>query len=160
MVDRALVSRDYVPWPKFRSGDSVSLDYVNRRRSQHTESACHGDRKSCLAQREISSTGCRYGCTNIADRAIRLRFGAEKPSFRTLKLRFRSTIAPIPSSVSLDYANSERGQHTESACHGDRKSCSNQREISSTGRRYGCTNIADIVTPSHLFPPLQRKKWA
>ncbi|MQM17039.1 hypothetical protein Taro_050004 [Colocasia esculenta] len=35
---------------------SVSLDYVNRWRGQHTESTCHGDRKSCSAQHEISST--------------------------------------------------------------------------------------------------------
>ncbi|MQM22046.1 hypothetical protein Taro_055094 [Colocasia esculenta] len=62
-------------------------------------------------------------------------------------------------SVSLDYANRWRGQHMELTCHDDRKSCSAQHEISSTGRRYGCTNIVDIVTPSRLFSPLQRKNW-
>ncbi|MQM09802.1 hypothetical protein Taro_042681 [Colocasia esculenta] len=61
-------------------------------------------------------------------------------------------ITPFPrffgTSVSLDYANRWRGSHTNSACHGDRKLCSTRRENSSPGRRYGCTNIADIVTPS------------
>ncbi|MQL82268.1 hypothetical protein Taro_014733, partial [Colocasia esculenta] len=28
-----------------------------------------------------------------------------------------------------------------------------------SGRGYGCSNIADIVTPSSLFPPLQPKNW-
>ncbi|MQL85179.1 hypothetical protein Taro_017696 [Colocasia esculenta] len=72
-------------------------------------------------------------------------------------------ISPIPrfsdSSASLDYANRWWGQHTESAYHGDRKSCSTRLEISTPGRKYGCTNIADIGTPSGLFPPLQRKNW-
>ncbi|MQL99048.1 hypothetical protein Taro_031762 [Colocasia esculenta] len=61
------------------------------------------------------------------------------------------TIYPIPrfsgNSASLDYANRWRGQHTESAYHGDRKSSSTRLEISTPSRRYGCTNIADIVTP-------------
>ncbi|MQL75140.1 hypothetical protein Taro_007537, partial [Colocasia esculenta] len=64
----------------------------------------------------------------------------------------KPTISMIPrfsgSSASLDYANRWRGQHMESAYHGDRKSCSTRIEISTPGRRYGCTNIADIVTPS------------
>ncbi|MQL88253.1 hypothetical protein Taro_020820 [Colocasia esculenta] len=86
----------------------------------------------------------------------RLQFGIRAST----RLRFWLTISPIlrfsVSSLSLDYANRWRGQHTESACHGDRKSCSAQHEISSTGRRYGCPNIVDIVTSSRLFPPLHQ----
>ncbi|MQL68573.1 hypothetical protein Taro_000827 [Colocasia esculenta] len=248
------------------SGSSISLDYANHWRGQHTESACHDDRKSCSTQHEISSTGRRYGCTNIADivtpsrlfpplrrkeLAITFRPGIRIAYVTTIRNRHSETVdrelvsrdsvpwvkfprgaygctniadivtPPVYShpfsertghnfppehrnrlcdhnsestlrdgrqgvgfagfrsvgkipprsvctstpivvplgSVSLDYANRWRGQHTESACHGDRKSCSAQHEISSTGRRYGCTNIADIVTPSCLFPPLQRKNW-
>ncbi|MQM22843.1 hypothetical protein Taro_055900 [Colocasia esculenta] len=55
---------------------------------------------------------------------------------------------PSDSSASLDYANRWRGQHRKSAYHDDQKSCSTRLEISNPGRRYGCTNIADIVTPS------------
>ncbi|MQM00589.1 hypothetical protein Taro_033324 [Colocasia esculenta] len=61
---------------------------------------------------------------------------------------------------SLDYANRWRSPHAEPPSHSDRKSCSTQREISSPGHGYGCPNIADIVTPSDLFPPPQRKNWA
>ncbi|MQM19231.1 hypothetical protein Taro_052231 [Colocasia esculenta] len=63
-------------------------------------------------------------------------------------------------SDSLDYANHWRSQHAEPPSHSDRKSCLTRHEISSPGRGYGCPNIADIVTPSGLFPPLQRKNWA
>ncbi|MQL85919.1 hypothetical protein Taro_018440, partial [Colocasia esculenta] len=81
-------------------------------------------------------------------------FQGRKPSFRTPKLCSQSTISPFPrfsnSSVSLDYANRWRGSNTESTCHGDRKLCSTRRENSSPGRRYGCINIADIVTPSGI----------
>ncbi|MQL94798.1 hypothetical protein Taro_027444, partial [Colocasia esculenta] len=54
------------------------------------------------------------------------------------------------SNVSLDHVNLGRGGHTESASHGDRKFCSTRRKNSSLVRRYGCTNIADIIilTPS------------
>ncbi|MQM18986.1 hypothetical protein Taro_051983, partial [Colocasia esculenta] len=75
--------------------------------------------------------------------AIRRRFEVGKPSFPTPKLHFQSTISPFPrfsgSSVSLDYANSWRGNHTDSVClayanrwrvndtvsasHGDRQLC-------------------------------------
>ncbi|MQL95130.1 hypothetical protein Taro_027790, partial [Colocasia esculenta] len=51
------------------------------------------------------------------------------------------------SNVSLDHVNPGRGSHTELASHGDRKLCSTRREKSSRGRRYGCSNINDIVTP-------------
>ncbi|MQM15878.1 hypothetical protein Taro_048830 [Colocasia esculenta] len=68
-------------------------------------------------------------------------------------------ISPIPSD-SIDYANRWRSPHAEPRSHSDRKSCSTRHEISSPGRVYGCPNIADIVTPSDLFPPLQRKNWA
>ncbi|MQL88254.1 hypothetical protein Taro_020821 [Colocasia esculenta] len=86
--------------------------------------------------------------SETVDRALVSRDSVPGPKFRH------------GASVSLDYANHWRGQHTESACRGDRKLCSAQHEISSTGRRYGCPNIADIVTPSRLFPPLQQKNWA
>ncbi|MQL85907.1 hypothetical protein Taro_018439 [Colocasia esculenta] len=61
----------------------------------------------------------------------------EKPSFRTPKLRFQSTISPFPrpssSSVSFDYTNHWRGSHMKSTCHGDRKLCSTRCENSSPG---------------------------
>ncbi|MQM19965.1 hypothetical protein Taro_052981 [Colocasia esculenta] len=57
----------------------------------------------------------------ILPRAIRRHFGVQKPSFRT-------------PNDSLDYVNRWRSPHTEPACHGDRKSCSTLREISSRGR--------------------------
>ncbi|MQM22080.1 hypothetical protein Taro_055130, partial [Colocasia esculenta] len=96
----------------------------------------------------------------LLPQAIRCHFGVEKPSFRTPKLRFQPTITPIPCSDSLDYANRWRSPHAEPPNHSDRKSCSTRREISSRGRGYGCPNIADIVTPSSLFSPLQRKNYA
>ncbi|MQM15801.1 hypothetical protein Taro_048748 [Colocasia esculenta] len=139
------------PIPRF-SGNGVSLDYVNRRRGLHMESACHGNRKSCSVQREISSTGPKY-CRGACVLVLRLSY----PSGRT-RIFVRPGIgtareAPIRN-PHFDSVGTRRGQHTESACHGDRKSCSAQHEISSTGRRYGCANIADIVTPpiySHPF---------
>ncbi|MQL92115.1 hypothetical protein Taro_024733 [Colocasia esculenta] len=137
--------------PRF-SSSSVSLDYVNRWRGQHTKSAYHGDRKSCSTRLEISTPGRTYGCTNIAD--IVTPYGLFPPLQRKdwAKLSARASEPLI--STSLDYVNHWWGQHTESAYHGDRKSCSTRLEISTLGRRYGCTNIADIVTPSGLFPPL------
>ncbi|MQM23650.1 hypothetical protein Taro_056717, partial [Colocasia esculenta] len=73
--------------------------------------------------------------------AIRRRFRVEKPSFRTLKLRFKPTISSIPrffgSSDSLDYANRWRSPHAEPPNHSDRKSCSTRREISSQDGRQG-----------------------
>ncbi|MQL71893.1 hypothetical protein Taro_004186, partial [Colocasia esculenta] len=100
--------------------------------------------------------------------AIRRHFRVEKLSFRTPKLRFHPTISPFLTffggSVCLDHANCWGDLHTESTCHGDRKLCSTRHENSSPGCRYGCTNIADIVTPpvyshsisertGHNFPP-------
>ncbi|MQL83525.1 hypothetical protein Taro_016016 [Colocasia esculenta] len=54
---------------------------------------------------------------------------------------------------SLDYANRWRSPHAEPPSHNDRKSCSTRREISSPGRGYGCSNIADIVIPSVYSHP-------
>ncbi|MQL91749.1 hypothetical protein Taro_024369 [Colocasia esculenta] len=126
MVDKALVSRNSIPGPKFAPG------------------ACN---------RHLEALDVPF-----VPQAIRRHFGVEKPSFHTLKLRFYPTISPIPrffdSSDSLDYANRWRSPHAEPASHSDRKSCSTRREISSPGHGYGCPNIADIVTPSGLFPPL------
>ncbi|MQL86683.1 hypothetical protein Taro_019228 [Colocasia esculenta] len=74
---------------------------------------------------------------------------------------FNSSRHLLTSSDSLDYANRWRSPYTEPACHGDQKSCSTRREISSPdSRSYGCSNIADIVTPSSLFLPLKPKNWA
>ncbi|MQM12525.1 hypothetical protein Taro_045445, partial [Colocasia esculenta] len=58
------------------------------------------------------------------------------------------TISPIPrfssSSASLDYANRWQRQHTESAYHGDQKSCSTQLEISTPAKELGITFRQDI----------------
>ncbi|MQL99655.1 hypothetical protein Taro_032382, partial [Colocasia esculenta] len=43
-------------FPKF-SSSSVSLDYANRWRGNHTESTCHGDRKLCSTRHENSCPG-------------------------------------------------------------------------------------------------------
>ncbi|MQM19150.1 hypothetical protein Taro_052150 [Colocasia esculenta] len=59
----------------------------------------------------------------------------------------RLEISTRGSSASLDYANSWRAQHMEWAYHADWMSCSTRLEISTRARRYGCTNIADIVPP-------------
>ncbi|MQM01436.1 hypothetical protein Taro_034189 [Colocasia esculenta] len=173
-------------FPRF-SCNNVSLDHVNPGRGNHTESACHGDRKLCSTRCGNSSPDiCSRGDRNVPqvpnpESALRpgrhkvgfgdfqsgaqipLREGGrgrvdEKPSFRTLKVRFRPTISSFSrfsrSNVSLDHVNPGRGNHTESACHGDWKLCSTRCENSSPGRSYGCTNIADIVTPFGLFSPL------
>ncbi|MQM09882.1 hypothetical protein Taro_042761 [Colocasia esculenta] len=145
---------------------SDSLDYANSWRSPHAEPPSHIDRKSCSTRREISSPGHGYGCPNIADtRLPRLRESLAEPtrgaaqSHRSAVV-FNSTRDLLPSSDSLDYANHWRSPHAEPPSHFDRKSCSTRCEISSPGRGYGCPNIADIVTPSGLFPPLQQKNWA
>ncbi|MQL81454.1 hypothetical protein Taro_013936 [Colocasia esculenta] len=127
-------SRDLIP-------SSDSLDYANRWRSPHTEPACNGDRKLCSTRREISSP--ETPDAPLLPKALRRRFGVEKPSFRNLKLRFYPTISPIPrfsgSRDSLDYANRLRSPHREPACHGDRKLCSTHREISSPAKELGIT---------------------
>ncbi|MQM18152.1 hypothetical protein Taro_051139 [Colocasia esculenta] len=85
----------------------------------------------------------------LSPQAIRCHLEVEKPSFRTPKSRFQPMISPFPrfssSNVSLDYVNPGWGNHTESAGDGDRKLCSTRKENSFPGRKYGCTNIADIV---------------
>ncbi|MQM00040.1 hypothetical protein Taro_032777 [Colocasia esculenta] len=100
----------------------------------------------------------RHSETHVAHflpQVIRHHFGVEKPPFHSLKMRFQPSISSFPSNVSLDYANPWWGNHTKSDCHDDRKLCLTRRENSYPGRRYGCTNIVDIVTPSVLFPPLR-----
>ncbi|MQL68536.1 hypothetical protein Taro_000864 [Colocasia esculenta] len=42
---------------------NVSLEYVNPRRGDHTESSCHGDRKLCSTRRENSSPVKELGIT-------------------------------------------------------------------------------------------------
>ncbi|MQM23440.1 hypothetical protein Taro_056504 [Colocasia esculenta] len=44
------------PFPRF-SRCNVSLDHVNPRWGNHTDSASHGDRKLCSTQHENSSPG-------------------------------------------------------------------------------------------------------
>ncbi|MQM22574.1 hypothetical protein Taro_055628 [Colocasia esculenta] len=62
----------------------------------------------------------------------------------------------LPSSDSLDYANRWRSPHAEPPSHGDRKSFSTRRKISSPGRGYRSPNIADIVTPTVATPSITR----
>ncbi|MQM04447.1 hypothetical protein Taro_037254 [Colocasia esculenta] len=57
-VDKALVSRNSVPGPKFPPRASDSLDCANPWRSPHAEPPSHIDRKSCSTRREISSPAC------------------------------------------------------------------------------------------------------
>ncbi|MQL76817.1 hypothetical protein Taro_009217 [Colocasia esculenta] len=93
--------------PLIASGDKtsdVSLEHVNPWRSNHTESACDDDLKSCSSRIAYKTT-----------------------------IQNRHSEAPVTtyclSDVSLDHANPWRGNHTESACDGDRKSCST-RDVS------------------------------
>ncbi|MQL77792.1 hypothetical protein Taro_010210, partial [Colocasia esculenta] len=83
----------------------------------------------------------------MVDRALFFRNSVLGPKFTAE----RPTISPISrfsgSRASLDYTSRWRAQHTKSPYHGDRNSCSTRLEIYTRGRRYGCTNIADIVTP-------------
>ncbi|MQL78336.1 hypothetical protein Taro_010759 [Colocasia esculenta] len=55
-------------------------------------------------------------------------------------------ISPIPrfsgSSDSLNYANRWQSTHTDPACHGDRKSCSTRREISTPAVPFDRTQIS------------------
>ncbi|MQL82454.1 hypothetical protein Taro_014917, partial [Colocasia esculenta] len=96
----------------------------------------------------------------LSPQAIRCRFGVKKPLFRTPKLQFQPTIFPIPRfsgrSPSLDYMNRWRGQHTESAYHGDWKSCSTRLEISTPAKELGITfrpsiGIANVTTISNRY---------
>ncbi|MQL82984.1 hypothetical protein Taro_015480 [Colocasia esculenta] len=57
-VDKALVSRNSVPGPKFPPERvSDSLDYANRWRSPQAEPPSRSDRKSCSTRHKISSPG-------------------------------------------------------------------------------------------------------
>ncbi|MQL98108.1 hypothetical protein Taro_030801 [Colocasia esculenta] len=173
-VDRALVSRNSIPGPKFPLGASDSLDYANRWRTPHAEPPSHSDRKSCSNRREISSPAKELGITfrtgikiayvttirnqhsETVDKALRLprlRKSLPDPTrgaaqSQRSEVVFNLTRDLLPSSDSLDYANRWRTPNAEPPSHSDRKSCSTRHEISSPGRGYGCPNIADIVTPS------------
>ncbi|MQL81213.1 hypothetical protein Taro_013665 [Colocasia esculenta] len=61
------------------------------------------------------------------------------PEFSGVALSWCTRSKVISSSASLDYANHWRGQHTESAYHGDRKSCSTRLEISTPAKELGIT---------------------
>ncbi|MQL73673.1 hypothetical protein Taro_006015 [Colocasia esculenta] len=176
-VDKALVSWNSVSGPKFPPG-TFPVRRPNSSpaaRSQAADVIAYGHRfaQTGITFRSIIGIAYKTPIRNrhsealddpLVRQARRRRFGVEKPSFRTPKLRFEPTISPIPrffgSNDSFDYANHWRSPHAELPSHSDRKSCSTRREISSPGHEYGCPNIADIVTPSGLFPPLQRKNWA
>ncbi|MQM15177.1 hypothetical protein Taro_048111 [Colocasia esculenta] len=130
---------------------SDSLDYANRWR-------CH------TRSRPVIAIGSRVqlDARSPPQRLPRLRESLAVPTrgptqSQRSEVVFNSTRDLLPSSDSLDYANHWRCPHAEPTSHSDRKSCSTRREISSLGRGYGCLNIADIVTPSGLFQPLQRK---
>ncbi|MQM21834.1 hypothetical protein Taro_054879, partial [Colocasia esculenta] len=163
-----------------------SLDYANRWQSPHAPPPSHSHRKSCSTRCEISSPNRVYGCPNIVDivtpsglfpplqkeSSITFRTGIGIAYVTTIRNRHSETVdralvsrnsvpglkyPPERVSDSLDYANRWRSPHAPPPSHSHRKSCSTQREISSSGRVYGCPNIADIVTPSGLFPPLQKE---
>ncbi|MQM23080.1 hypothetical protein Taro_056141 [Colocasia esculenta] len=128
---------------------SDSLDYANRWRSPHTEPP-------------VTAIGSRVqlDARSPPQRLPRLRESLAEPTrvaaqSQRSEVVFNSTRDLLPSSDSLDYANRWRSPHAEPPSHSDRKSCSTRCEISSPGRGYGCPNIADIVTPSCLFAPLQ-----
>ncbi|MQM19527.1 hypothetical protein Taro_052534 [Colocasia esculenta] len=155
-VDKALVSQNSVSGQKFRRVACVlvhRLSYTLGRTRISVRPANETSREAPIRNRHFDPVGTR-SYSDISHPA---------PEFLSGSVRFQLTISSIPrfsgSSASLDYANYWRGQHTESAYHENRKSFSTRLEISTPGRRYGCTNIADIVTPSGLFPPLQRKYW-
>ncbi|MQM04008.1 hypothetical protein Taro_036797 [Colocasia esculenta] len=123
-VDKALVSQNSVPRPKFPAERvSDSLDYANRWRSPHAEPPSDSDRESCSTRREISSPGRGYGCPNIADitvdKALILRNSVPRPKF-----------PPERVSDTLDYANRWWSPHAEPPSDSDRKSCSTRPEIS------------------------------
>ncbi|MQM15949.1 hypothetical protein Taro_048901 [Colocasia esculenta] len=132
-VDRALVSRNSVPGPKFPP-ERVSQDVVSGLLFIPTPSA-----------KELDITF-RTGIGIAYVTTIRNRYSETVD--RALVSRNSLTISPIPRSDSLDYANRWQSPYAEPPSHSDRKSCSTQREISSPGRGYGCPNIADIFTPS------------
>ncbi|MQM06957.1 hypothetical protein Taro_039788 [Colocasia esculenta] len=168
------------PFPKFFR-NNVSLDHVNPRRGNHMQSGCHGDQKLCSTQRENSFPDFCVGaeippqsvCTStpivvalgedadicscgdrnrprVPNPESALRPGQHKTTIRNQHSEM--PVAPYClSNVSLDHVNPGRGNHTESACHDDRKLCSTQCENSCPGRRYGSTNIADIVSESLMF---------
>ncbi|MQL91772.1 hypothetical protein Taro_024389 [Colocasia esculenta] len=62
-----------------------------------------------LSRSVVAGCRCDRIRTPLCSNAIRRRFGVEKSSFHTLKLRFQPTISPFPrssgSNVSLDHAN-------------------------------------------------------
>ncbi|MQL90299.1 hypothetical protein Taro_022895 [Colocasia esculenta] len=174
-VDRALVSQNSALESKFPSGACVLVhrlsnplvgrDNLFARGSEPparpqfrigtSTRPVKGRIRRFPVQRPNSSPGARLWAADAI--AYRHPFAQTGITFRSTS--FRPTISPIRRffgrSDSLDYANRCRSPNAEPPSHGDRKSCSTRCEISSPGRGYGCSNIADIVTPSGLFPPLQ-----
>ncbi|MQL75147.1 hypothetical protein Taro_007522 [Colocasia esculenta] len=165
MVDSALVSRnsrlprlrESLAEPTRGAAQSQRLDVVfNSARDLHPRSWIwmHEHRRYSHPLRFIPTP-------SLKELGITFRPSIGIAYVTTIQNRHSETVdRALISSASLDYANCRRGQHPESVYHCDRKSCSNRLEISTPGRGYGCTNIADIVTPSGLFPPLHRKNRA
>ncbi|MQM01639.1 hypothetical protein Taro_034396 [Colocasia esculenta] len=59
----------------------------------------------------------------------------------------------FPHNVSLDHVNPERGNHTESACHGDGKLCSTRHENSSPGDKTSFPCRKTFVSHSKIAIP-------
>ncbi|MQM04692.1 hypothetical protein Taro_037488 [Colocasia esculenta] len=148
------VSKNSVPGPKFHHGACVlvhRLSYPLGKTQIFVRAAIRTARESPIRNRNFEPV-------------IRRRFGVEKPSFRTPKLRFRPTISPFPRfshcNVSLNHVNPGRGNHTESAYHGDRKLCSTRRENCSPGgattRIRPVTTIGSCVQLGARTPPQPR----
>ncbi|MQM19653.1 hypothetical protein Taro_052661 [Colocasia esculenta] len=138
------------PIPRFFAS-SDSLDYANHWRSPHAEPPSHSDRKSCSTRREMSSPAKELSITfrtgvviayvitirnrhsETVDRALVSRNSVPGPKYTPERPTIFSFQRFSGNNVSLDYVNLWRGNHTESACHDDRKLCSTLRENPSPG---------------------------
>ncbi|MQL90077.1 hypothetical protein Taro_022664, partial [Colocasia esculenta] len=131
MVDKMLVLHNSVPGPKFH-------------------------REACVPVHRLSYP-LETLIVPLSPQAIRRRFGVEKPSILNPKLRFRRTILPFPRfsrcNISVDHVNPGRGNHTVSACHGDRKLCSTRRENSSPGDKTSFRGRKTFVSHSKIAIP-------
>ncbi|MQM22538.1 hypothetical protein Taro_055591 [Colocasia esculenta] len=178
-VDWALVSRNSVPAPKFRPGvcfivhrqpyPSIGRRYLFARGSEpparpqfgigtSTRSVKgrirrfpvrlkiplreRGRGPSMRSHTNTSSLKRAQLSTGLSELLIRPQFGISTMRRPTPAYRPRD---------SLDYANRGRSPHTEPACHGDRKSCSTLREISSPAKELRITfrpriGIANVTT--------------
>ncbi|MQL82860.1 hypothetical protein Taro_015327 [Colocasia esculenta] len=138
MVGRTLVSQNSVPRPKFHHGACVLVHRLSHPFGKMqiflllvNETA----RKAPIRNQHFNTVG------TSSDSKITVRCSNSSPGFSR-------------NNIFLDYANHWWSRNTESAYHDDRKLWSTRCENCSPGRKYGCTNIADIFTPSRLFSPL------